>query len=363
MSDPATAATGDAPKIDDANVLLNVYVPLLIVATSIIYYAAKRSLDQKEMEAMSTKDAMMFPVVGSCVLFGLFLLFKFFAKEYLNLLFTFYFLILGLASVAMTLLPAVEKVTGAAKKDDKPLIKFDIKIPYFNDGVEGSEHEKTEIEMTGNDLVCYIFGAIIAVWYGATKHWLANDILGVSFCIQAIEMMSLGSYKNGIILLCGLFFYDIFWVFGTGFFMEEGNSVMVSVAKNFDAPIKLLFPKHYPPQEKQFSMLGLGDIVIPGIFVALCCRYDARQGKDTSIFQYALGGYILGLGTTVFVMHVFQAAQPALLYIVPACIATSAAGAMAKGKFADLWAYTEESEEEGDGEKKGEDKAEDKKAK
>ena len=32
--------------------------------------------------------------------------------------------------------------------------------------------------------------------------------------------------------------------------------------------------------------------------------------------------------------------QPALLYIVPACIATSAAGAMAKGKFADLWAYT-----------------------
>ena len=47
MSIPTT--TGDAPKIDDANVLLNVYVPLLIVATSIIYYAAKRSLDQKEV--------------------------------------------------------------------------------------------------------------------------------------------------------------------------------------------------------------------------------------------------------------------------------------------------------------------------
>ena len=33
----------------------------------------------------------------------------------------------------------------------------------------------------------------------------------------------------------GLFFYDIFWVFGT--------PVMVSVAKNLDAPIKLLFPR------------------------------------------------------------------------------------------------------------------------
>ena len=33
----------------------------------------------------------------------------------------------------------------------------------------------------------------------------------------------------------GLFFYDIFWVFFT--------PVMVTVAKSFDAPIKLLFPR------------------------------------------------------------------------------------------------------------------------
>ena len=57
---------------------------------------------------MSSKDAMMFPIVGSCVLFGLFLLFKFFAKEYLNMLFTFYFLIIGLFAVGMTILPAIQ---------------------------------------------------------------------------------------------------------------------------------------------------------------------------------------------------------------------------------------------------------------
>ncbi len=39
----------------------------------------------------------------------------------------------------------------------------------------------------------------------------------------------------GALLLTGLFFYDIFWVFGT--------PVMVSVAKSLDAPIKLLFPR------------------------------------------------------------------------------------------------------------------------
>lgn len=54
----------------------------------------------------------------------------------------------------------------------------------------------------------------------------------------------------------GLFLYDIFWVFGT--------DVMVTVAKAFDAPVKLLFPRDIFAQESQYSMLGLGDIVIPG---------------------------------------------------------------------------------------------------
>ncbi len=40
---------------------------------------------------------------------------------------------------------------------------------------------------------------------------------------------------------------------------------MVTVAKNFDAPIKIMFPKDLGAEVFQFSMLGLGDIVIPGM--------------------------------------------------------------------------------------------------
>ncbi len=50
-----------------------------------------------------------------------------------------------------------------------------------------------------------------------------------------------------------------------------GTEVMVTVAKSFDAPIKLLFPKNLfdPLREpgKGLSMLGLGDIVLPGKFI------------------------------------------------------------------------------------------------
>lgn len=36
--------------------------------------------------------------------------------------------------------------------------------------------------------------------------------------------------------------------------------------------------------KEEFSMLGLGDIVIPGIFVALVLRYDVAHGRQTRFF-------------------------------------------------------------------------------
>lgn len=37
--------------------------------------------------------------------------------------------------------------------------------------------------------------------------------------------------------------------------------------------------------KEQFSMLGLGDIVIPGIFVAIVLRYDIAHGRQTRFFR------------------------------------------------------------------------------
>ena len=43
--------------------------------------------------------------------------------------------------------------------------------------------------------------------------------------------------------------------------------------------------------------------------------------EQYSSYCSAYGGYVVGLGTTIVVMNVFEAAQPALLYIVPAVLA------------------------------------------
>jgi len=79
-------------------------------------------------------------------------------------------------------------------------------------------------------IVCFFLALIVGVWYVVKKHWIANNIFGLAFAVNGIEFLQLNQIQNGCILLGGLFFYDIFWVFGT--------DVMVSVAKSFDAPIK-----------------------------------------------------------------------------------------------------------------------------
>ena len=110
----------------------------------------------------------------------------------------------------------------------------------------------------------------IYIW---TKNWVYNNVMAFIFCIHALQTMFIGNFKNGFMLLTLLFFYDIFFVFGT--------DVMLTVAKGIDAPIKLLFPKDYTKEGKAaFAILGLGDIVIPGIFVSLCLRFDFLKKID-----------------------------------------------------------------------------------
>lgn len=90
---------------------------------------------------------------------------------------------------------------------------------------------------------------------------------------------------------------------------------MVTVATSFEGPIKLLFPKNaLSGEEWQFSLLGLGDIVLPGIFIAFLYRFDITRKATPVNFYVCLVSYFLGLFTTIGVMHVFKHAQVSFFY-------------------------------------------------
>jgi minor histocompatibility antigen H13 len=99
---------------------------------------------------------------------------------------------------------------------------------------------------------------------------------------------------------------------------------MVKVATSLDIPIKLLWPKSLTFSDARgFTMLGLGDVVIPGIFIGLCLRWDLYRSRQESsggsfskpYFYTSLAAYNMGLVVTMSVMHIFGKAQPALLYL------------------------------------------------
>uniref|UniRef100_A0A8C4IDJ0 Minor histocompatibility antigen H13 n=1 Tax=Dicentrarchus labrax TaxID=13489 RepID=A0A8C4IDJ0_DICLA len=296
------------------------YGSLVFMALLPIFFGALRSVtcskskNASDMpETITGRDAARFPIIASCTLFGLYLFFKVFSQEYINLLLSVYFFGLGVLALSHTMRNKPETVfTGTVLN-----YEFDTK-----------------------NLVCLLISSVVGVWYLLKKHWIANNLFGLAFALNGVELLHLNNVSTGCILLGGLFVYDVFWVFGT--------NVMVTVAKSFEAPIKLVFPQDLLErglEASNFAMLGLGDIVIPGIFIALLLRFDVSLKKNSRTYFYSsFLAYIFGLGLTIFVMHTFKHAQPALLYLVPACIGFPVLVALIKGELTEMFSY-ESSEE------------------
>mmetsp|Transcript_9225 Transcript_9225/g.18791 ORF Transcript_9225/g.18791 Transcript_9225/m.18791 type:complete len:328 (-) Transcript_9225:1677-2660(-) len=287
----------------------------------------KESGDEAEpRDVISGGQLYRFPVTASFMLLSLFLAFKYLPNEYLSLLLTGGSSFLGVCGVGNVVLPVLVKQWPAWKKKT---------IGW----------QPVNIEVL--ELISIVMASPIGIWYFRKKHFLANNILGTALAYTAVEMLGLEDYKSGAILLAGLFFYDIFWVF----FSKDvfGANVMVTVAKKFEGPIKLIFPQFPGAGQDKQSMLGLGDIVIPGIFIALMFRFDEHiQPSDGSLelrkkpyFWSILVSYFGGLALTYVVMAVFNHAQPALLYLVPACLLSSIGCALIRGEARSLLDYSE----------------------
>ena len=209
-----------------------------------------------------------------------------------------------------------------------------------------------DLRVSAPRAACGAASAALLGAYAASKHYVLNNLVAASLAVGGLELVSVGAFRNAAIMLGGLFFYDVWWVFGT--------DVMVTVAKGVDGPIKLLFPR--PPGGGDggpaFSMLGLGDVVVPGLFLALLLRFDAARAaapRDAALgdfpapyFAAGVASYAAGLGATLAVMYAFDAAQPALLYLVPATLAAALATAALRGELRALVAFSEEEDDEED---------------
>jgi minor histocompatibility antigen H13 len=113
-------------------------------------------------------------------------------------------------------------------------------------------------------LKLFIYGiAIYSVYvYVKINFWIINNYIALSFCIYSIEKCQQTAFWQVVIIFILLIAYDVTFVFKT--------DVMMTVAKGFEAPMKILFPV----KGFGYGMLGIGDIIVPGFLTSMCLRAD-----------------------------------------------------------------------------------------
>lgn len=119
-------------------------------------------------------------------------------------------------------------------------------------------------ELEFNALIGFLLAGSVSVWYHTTGGPMLSNILASSLSYSALTLLSPTSFTIGSMVLAGLFVYDIVMVFYTPF--------MIGVATKVQAPIMLVFPT-----TGGGSLLGLGDIIIPGLLVGLALRFDLHR--------------------------------------------------------------------------------------
>eukprot|EP00931_Biecheleriopsis_adriatica_P077521 TRINITY_DN51071_c0_g1_i1.p1 TRINITY_DN51071_c0_g1~~TRINITY_DN51071_c0_g1_i1.p1 ORF type:complete len:414 (-),score=74.79 TRINITY_DN51071_c0_g1_i1:19-1221(-) len=258
-----------------------------------------------------------------------------------------------------------------------------------------------------------VVAAVVLCLWVLTNHWAVVNLM--AFCISSVSIAAvrLKSLKVAVIAGIGLFVYDVFWVFFSEHFFKENVMVKVAsqsatnplhtmakaagapivehVARELSLPAKLVVPIIGSDESSGGGfLLGLGDITVPGIFVAYAHHLDMcvsrslkdphrkwlpveleegafRQGQQAdksrstcrhailSFFCFvvarpycvtALLGYEGGFCMALVALLTFQVAQPALFYVVPACVVPFAVLSCCRGHFGIAWSGDVMSSEE-----------------
>ncbi|XP_043820346.1 signal peptide peptidase-like 2C [Dromiciops gliroides] len=194
--------------------------------------------------------------------------------------------------------------------------------------------------------------AITAIWMIFRNEerwaWLLQDTLGVAYCLFVLRRVRLPTLRSCTSFLLALLAFDVFFVFITPFLTRTGESIMVEVASgpsdstsHEKLPMVLKVPRlSFSPLtlcDRPFSILGFGDIVVPGFLVAYCHRFDVQVHSPRVYYMACTLAYAVGLLVTFLAMILMQMGQPALLYLVSCTLITSLVVAICRQELSLFW--------------------------
>ncbi|XP_010598368.1 signal peptide peptidase-like 2A [Loxodonta africana] len=220
------------------------------------------------------------------------------------------------------------------------------KIPYGQCKIvcRGKSIEVRLVFLSG---LCIAIAVVWAVFRNEDRWaWILQDILGIAFCLNLIKTLKLPNFKSCVILLGLLLLYDVFFVFITPFITKNGESIMVELAagpfgNNEKLPVVIRVPKliYFSVMSvclMPVSILGFGDIIVPGLLVAYCRRFDVQAGSSIYYVSSTIA-YAVGMILTFVVLVLMKKGQPALLYLVPCTLITASVVAWRRKEMKKFW--------------------------
>ena len=272
----------------------------------------------QKMEGLSAIDALMFPILAGSTLAGLYFIIKWLEDPaILNKLLNWYFTAFGLFGTAKLLTDGLgvltsfafpskyssdgqvwvvkptERIVVAVKKPSarrsSPLpgilskAKFPQQLasalwtlrelPSQRIHIRAYVHKllAASVHIGPQGILSFLIALAVTSYFNlVAKPWWLTNLLGYSFAYSFLQLMSPSTFSTGSLILAALFVYDIYFVFFT--------PMMVTVATQLDIPAKMLFPRPVGPKDdpakEAMSMLGLGDIVLPGLVMGFALRFD-----------------------------------------------------------------------------------------
>ncbi|KAJ1628327.1 peptidase A22B, signal peptide peptidase [Pavlovales sp. CCMP2436] len=234
--------------------------------------------------------------------------------------------------------------------------------------------------LTVADGAALLLSSALVVWFYVCRHasyaWLLQDLMALAMCCMFLRTIRLPNVRVAAVLLSVFFLYDIFMVFLSPLIFRK--SVMVEVATagaggearqqlsgdgrtcahiaGERMPVLFMVPRI--DFGGGYAMLGLGDVVMPGLLVCFALRYDCamrllRQhggggggggccARGPSYFVIVAIGYAVGL-LLALLANVFGLTfngvrgQPALLYLVPCTLLPIMLAAALRGELREMW--------------------------
>ncbi|KAF8380242.1 hypothetical protein HHK36_027725 [Tetracentron sinense] len=312
---------------------------LILTAVAVTFGSAFRALNYgKEMErnrdlseasiTLDRSQALMMPVMSSCSLLLMFYLFSS-VSQFL----TAFVAVASASSLFFWLSPYIMYVKS----------QFGLVDPFVSRCCSKS-FTRTQ------GILAIVCTGIVAAWL-VSGHWVLNNLLGISICIAFVSHRFFGA--NVMV--------SVATQQASNPVHTVANSLNLPglqlITKKLELPVKIVFPRNFMSgvvsgNSADFIMLGLGDMAIPAMLLALVLCFDHQKSRDSmnpldmsyskghKYIWYALPGYAIGLVAALSAGILTHSPQPALLYLVPSTLGPVILMSWIRKEFTELWEGT-----------------------